>query len=127
VAERVRDILLAVLSSLAKQEARRISERTKAGMQRARVQGTKSGKPIGRAPISAKLTENIAARLGLSRGKGPRCRPPHRQEVPCIMTTKRTCSSRGGGLAGLVEDSSMRGVKEDDLAQSLQGLFGFAL
>jgi DNA invertase Pin-like site-specific DNA recombinase len=40
----VRDILLAVLASLAKQEAKRMSERVKAGMARARS----AGKHLGR-------------------------------------------------------------------------------
>ena len=60
--ELVRDILLALLSSLAKQESRRMSERTKAGMQKARLHGTKSGRPIGRAPIARKLRDQITKR-----------------------------------------------------------------
>ena len=43
--ELVRDILLAVMSSLAKVEAQRISERTKAGLARARAQGKTLGRP----------------------------------------------------------------------------------
>jgi DNA invertase Pin-like site-specific DNA recombinase len=46
--EMVRGILLAVLASMAKQEAKRLSERVIAGMRRAAAKGTKSGKPIGR-------------------------------------------------------------------------------
>ena len=38
----------AVLATMAKQEAKRLSERVIAGMRRAAVKGTKSGKPIGR-------------------------------------------------------------------------------
>lgn len=57
--EMTRDIVLAVLAALAKQEARRISERTKAGMERARVKGTASGKQIGRAPLSATMQAAI--------------------------------------------------------------------
>jgi len=45
--ELTRDILLAVLAALAKAEARRISNRTKAGLERARRKGTK----LGRKPI----------------------------------------------------------------------------
>jgi DNA invertase Pin-like site-specific DNA recombinase len=41
--ELVRDILLALLASLAKQEAKKISERTKAGLARARAQGKAPG------------------------------------------------------------------------------------
>jgi DNA invertase Pin-like site-specific DNA recombinase len=62
--ELVRDILLALLSSLAKQESRRMSERTKAGMARARLHGTKSGMPIGRKPIHPTIREAIKTRLG---------------------------------------------------------------
>ena len=43
--ELVRDILLAVLSSLAKQERRRISERTKAGLETAKKKGKRIGAP----------------------------------------------------------------------------------
>ena len=57
--ELVRDILLALLASLAKQEAKRISERTKAGMARARAQG----KRLGRPAISLKLKTQIAERI----------------------------------------------------------------
>ena len=57
--ELVRNILLALLASLAKVEAQKISERTRAGMARARAQG----KRIGRPTISHKLKEKIAARI----------------------------------------------------------------
>jgi DNA invertase Pin-like site-specific DNA recombinase len=43
--ELVRNVLLAVMSSLAKVEAQRISERTKAGLARARAKGKKLGRP----------------------------------------------------------------------------------
>ena len=43
--ELVRNILLAVMASLAKVEAQRISERTKAGLARARAHGKKLGRP----------------------------------------------------------------------------------
>ena len=56
--ELVRNVLLAVLASLAKVEAAKVSERTKAGMQRARAQG----KAIGRPTISPRLQAEIAAR-----------------------------------------------------------------
>lgn len=44
-----RGLLVAVFSWAAEQERARLIERTKAGMARARVKGTRSGKPIGRA------------------------------------------------------------------------------
>ena len=57
--ELVRDIVLAVMASLAKQEAIRISERTKAGMARARLKG----KRIGRPAISEDLRQQLASRV----------------------------------------------------------------
>jgi DNA invertase Pin-like site-specific DNA recombinase len=57
--ELVRNILLALLASLAKVEAQKISERTKAGMARAKAQG----KRIGRPAISRKLRDRIAERI----------------------------------------------------------------
>src|SRR5204863_8695487 len=43
--EMVRDIVLAVMSSLAKLERQKISERTKAGLARVRAKGTRLGRP----------------------------------------------------------------------------------
>ncbi len=56
--ELVRNVLLAVLASLAKVEAAKLSERTRAGMARARARG----KAIGRPSISPQLRAEIAAR-----------------------------------------------------------------
>ena len=56
--ELVRNILLALLSSLAKVEAQKISERTKAGMARAKAKGSK----IGRPRLGIELRQNIAER-----------------------------------------------------------------
>lgn len=53
--ELVRDILIAVMASLAKQEALKISQRTKAGLERARAKG----KRLGRPPISAATVDKI--------------------------------------------------------------------
>jgi DNA invertase Pin-like site-specific DNA recombinase len=50
--ELVRNILLALLSSLAKVEAQKISERTRAGMSRARAKGVKIGRPKLAAALS---------------------------------------------------------------------------
>jgi DNA invertase Pin-like site-specific DNA recombinase len=57
--ELVRNILLSVLSSLAKVEAQRIGERTRAGMAKARA----GGKHIGRPTISPRLQQRIAERI----------------------------------------------------------------
>lgn len=46
--EMIRDIVLAVMASLAKMERQKISERTKTGLERARAKG----KRLGRAPFS---------------------------------------------------------------------------
>ena len=43
-----KDAVIAILGTIAKQERVRISERVRAGLDRAKSQGTKSGKPIGR-------------------------------------------------------------------------------
>ena len=52
----VRNILLALLSSLAKMAAQKISERTKAGMARAKAKGIK----IGRPKLGIELRQKIA-------------------------------------------------------------------
>jgi DNA invertase Pin-like site-specific DNA recombinase len=62
--ELVGSILLAVMSSLAKVESQKIGERTRAGMERAKVKGTKSGKPIGRPTLDPTLQRKIAKQLG---------------------------------------------------------------
>jgi DNA invertase Pin-like site-specific DNA recombinase len=66
--EMIRDIVLAVMSSLAKQERLRHVERIHAGIARARIKGTQSGKPIGR-PWTDKRKE-AAIRAELAKGTG---------------------------------------------------------
>jgi DNA invertase Pin-like site-specific DNA recombinase len=56
--ELVRNVLLALLSSLAKVEAQKISDRTKAGMARARAKGIR----IGRPKLGIELRQKIAER-----------------------------------------------------------------
>jgi DNA invertase Pin-like site-specific DNA recombinase len=58
--ESLRNILLAVMSSLAKVESQKIGERTRAGMARARAQG----KRIGRPTLAPALQQKIAKQLG---------------------------------------------------------------
>ena len=74
--ELVRDILLSVLASLAKQERRRISERTKAGLETAKKKGRRLGPPakayladdITRLATKGKLSKKaIAKKLKISR------------------------------------------------------------
>jgi DNA invertase Pin-like site-specific DNA recombinase len=63
--ELVRNILLALLSSLAKVEAQKISERTKAGMARAKAKGIK----IGRPKIGIEMRNQIVRRA--AKGETP--------------------------------------------------------
>lgn len=56
--ELVRNVLLALLSSLAKVEAQKISERTRAGMARAKSKGIR----VGRPKLDAELRQKIAQR-----------------------------------------------------------------
>ena len=63
--ELVRNILLALLSSLAKVEAQKIGERTKAGMARAKAKGIK----IGRPRLGVELRHQIARRA--AKGETP--------------------------------------------------------
>src|SRR6516165_988865 len=56
--ELVRNVLLSVLSSLAKVEAQKISERTRAGMARAQANGIR----IGRPKLGLELRQKIAER-----------------------------------------------------------------
>ena len=66
--ELIRDIVLAVMSSLAKQERLRHVERIHAGLDRARIKGTKSGKAIGRPWLDKR--KEAAIRAELERGTG---------------------------------------------------------
>jgi putative DNA-invertase from lambdoid prophage Rac len=72
----VRNILLALLSSLAKLEAQKVSERTKAGMARAKANGIKIGRPKLGIEIRQKIMQRakkgetpyaIAKVLGIDR------------------------------------------------------------
>ena len=59
----VRDILLGVFSAMAEHERGRLIERVRAGMERAKVKGTKSGRAIGRPPASPILLHAAAERV----------------------------------------------------------------
>ena len=58
--ELVRNILLALLSSLAKVEAQKISDRTKAGMARAKAKGIKIGRPKLGIDVRQKIAQRAA-------------------------------------------------------------------
>ena len=58
--ELVRNILLALLSSLAKVEAQKISDRTRAGMARAMAKGVKMGRPRLGIELRQKIVQRAA-------------------------------------------------------------------
>ena len=63
----VRNILLALLASLAKVEAQKIGERTKAGMARARANGKRIGRPGLPGDVQAKIAQHVAEGLSAYR------------------------------------------------------------
>src|SRR5262249_40523126 len=74
--EMVRGILLAVLATMAKQEAKRLSELVIAGMRKAAAKGTKRGNPIGRPRVDAKTEKsNSAGFCGAAQASTKRPRP----------------------------------------------------
>jgi len=88
------DAIIAILGTIAKQERVRTVERVKAGIERARTVGTKSGRRIGRPPVvldRARLVElrnggaswrNIAAVLKVSVGTVRRAYPRFYTHTP---------------------------------------------
>lgn len=75
-----KDAVLAILASIAKQERIRISERTKAGLDRVR----RKGKRLGRPPISA----DLAGKIRLLRDSGKTVREVARA---CGVSTGMVC------------------------------------
>lgn len=105
-----KDAIIAILGTVARQERMRISERVCAGLRRARLNGTRSGRPIGRPKLifdRAKVVElrleglswrQIARRLGISVASARRayqsletCRPRVCSE-PTASTEKQATS-----------------------------------
>jgi putative DNA-invertase from lambdoid prophage Rac len=62
----VRDIVLAVMSSLAKVERARISERTKAGLARVRAKGQRLGRPALAGEVREKIMALHRAEPGIT-------------------------------------------------------------
>jgi DNA invertase Pin-like site-specific DNA recombinase len=60
--EMVRDIVLAVMASLARAKRARISERTKAGLARVRARGTRLGRPALSDTVRVRIAELVTAR-----------------------------------------------------------------
>lgn len=80
-----RDAVISILAVIAKQERLRLSERVRAGLDRARKKGTKSGRPVGRPRVICRWDEvvrlrdteryswgRIARELGISAGTARR-------------------------------------------------------
>jgi DNA invertase Pin-like site-specific DNA recombinase len=65
--ELVRNVLLAVMSSLAKVEAEKISERVKAGLQRAVAKGKRLGRPRIDRAIESKVRKMLEDGIGMLR------------------------------------------------------------
>ena len=84
--------LFQMLGVFAEFERAIIQERINAGIARARVKGTKSGRPIGRARIGAKLEEAVRASLMSRNG---------------IHKTARACGV-GTGTVQRVRNAMMR-------------------
>jgi DNA invertase Pin-like site-specific DNA recombinase len=61
--ELVRNILLALLASLAKLEAQKISERARAGIARAKARGAKIGRPQLDLEIRREIIQRLSAFL----------------------------------------------------------------
>jgi len=62
-----RDVIISLLASLAAQENIRLSERIRAGLDRAKREGTKTGNPIGRPRVVFRRDRIIELRMqGLS-------------------------------------------------------------
>ena len=103
----VRDLLLAIFSWVAEQELRRLVERTRAGIERARAKGTKSGKPIGRPRRLLRVGRGARprdARRGAIRTRnrdGHEDPAVHRgsrlSQATCPATRRRTLTGAGPG------------------------------
>ncbi len=113
-AELVRNVLLAVLSSLAKIEAQKISERTKAGLERARRRGARIGRPQLEEGLRSEITQRladgatpfaVARALGIDRktvlkcAGHPPCQPQHqpKAELAGIAGAGRSIASHSYG------------------------------
>jgi len=67
-----RDAVISILAVIAKQERVRISERVRAGLSRARRQGTRGGNPIGRSKVVFDRARAIDCEKPESPGGKPR-------------------------------------------------------
>jgi DNA invertase Pin-like site-specific DNA recombinase len=100
------DAIIAILGTIAKQERLRISERVKAGLDRVRVAGSRTGRPIGRPRAifnRAQVVErraagqswrDIAAALGISTGTARAVYHSGVQKPPARDTAARGAKQR---------------------------------
>jgi DNA invertase Pin-like site-specific DNA recombinase len=110
------DAIVAILGTIAKQERVRIVERVKAGLQRAQVAGTRSGKPIGTPNVvfdRAKVVQRRAAgescrviASALKVGVGTVRRAYH--SVPKPSRGKRGASGEAQGFSARFWQAAMR-------------------
>ena len=86
-----KEAVIAILGTIAKQERLRISERVRAGLDRARLQGTRSGKPIGRPRIIFQRDE--VPRL---REQGLSWRQIAKKTGASVASVRRACKNSTG-------------------------------
>ena len=95
--------MIAVAAWIAKQERVRISERVQAGIDHARAQGTKSGRPIGRPQVVFRRDQAIELRRsGLS------WRETARKLGVGATTVRRACETKPE--SGLQEKGNQGGL-----------------
>jgi DNA invertase Pin-like site-specific DNA recombinase len=97
-----KDAVIAILGTIAKQERVRISQRVRAGLERARVSGTRSGKAVGRPRVVfrrdqvAEMRASGVAWREIARRTGVSVRTVRRTfDVPALLAdaAKPTCTA----------------------------------
>jgi DNA invertase Pin-like site-specific DNA recombinase len=83
-----KDAVIAILGTIAKQERLRISERVRAGLNRAKTQGTKSGKSIGRPRVVFRRDE-----IAELRKRGMSWKQIAQQIGVSVASVRRACQS----------------------------------
>jgi DNA invertase Pin-like site-specific DNA recombinase len=93
-----KDAIIAILGVIAKQERVRLSERVRAGLSRARAQGTRSGRPVGRPRAVFRRDEAIELRVsGLSWLQIARRLGVGITTIRRACQTSNTCQNPSGG------------------------------
>ena len=88
-----RDVVISLIASIARQERIRLGERVKAGLERAKLEGTRSGRPIGRP--RAIFDRGRAAEL---RAAGRSWGQIARELGTTVASARRACRTMGGPL-----------------------------